>query len=248
MRRCTYRVVVAYDGAAFAGFAPTPGELTVWSAVREALIRVAPGFGKLAAAGRTDRGVSATGQVMSFISRDPVDPEVITRAIDEAVPGALAALEVRRVRDAFHAQFSARSRRYVYLHPDDGTVDVARIDRMLCALVGRRDFNAFARETPLGKKTDKRLDEARARRVYDGTGSTFVRFDLAGESFLRRQVRVIVATALREAASGGGDEVLVELAAGLDRRATALPAPAAGLYLVAVGYDPIPQLTRRPCP
>lgn len=238
MNRCTYRAEIAYDGTAFAGFAHVPGERTVWSVLREALVAILPGFGKLAAAGRTDRGVSATGQVISFVSRDPVECSVIMRTLDEAAPGALVALDVRRVAHKFHAQFSASARRYVYLCPDDGTVDVRRLDAMLRALVGRRDFNAFARETPLGKKTVKTLIEARARRAMGESGPV-LRFDFAGDAFLRRQVRVLVATALREAHASDDERVLVRLAEAGDRRATALPAPPEGLHLVKVGYEPV---------
>lgn len=233
MKRCTYRAQIAYDGSAFAGFMPVPGERTVWSVLRDALIEVVPAFLKMAAAGRTDRGVNAIGQMISFISRDPVELDVIREAIDRAAPDALAALEVRRASNSFHAQYSAVFRRYVYLHTDDGTTDVARIDRMLCALVGRRDFTAFARDTPLGKATTRTLIDARARRI----DARSIRFDFAAESFLRRQVRVLVATVLREAAQNSGDEILVELANSRDRRATAFPAPAEGLYLAKVGYD-----------
>lgn len=238
MQRSTYRLEIAYEGAAFASFAPVPGERTVWGVLRAALVKVAPGFGKLAAAGRTDRGVSATGQVVSFISRDPVDCAAIARAVDEAAPGALAALDVRRVAHQFHAQFSASARRYVYLHPDDARVDVARIDAMLCALLGRRDFNALARETPPGKRTEKTLVEARARRV-GGEAGPLIRFDVAGDAFLRRQVRVLVATAIREALAGADDGALLRLVETRDRRLTALPAPAEGLFLVRVGYEPV---------
>ena len=86
MKRHTYRVQIAYDGAAFAAFAPVPGERTVWSTLRSALQAVAPGFGRMAAGGRTDRGVSATGQVISFISRDPVECAAIARAMTSSVP------------------------------------------------------------------------------------------------------------------------------------------------------------------
>lgn len=241
MKRCTYRLEVAYDGTRFASFAPVPGELSVWTTVRDALISVVPGFSKLAAAGRTDKNVSAVGQIFSFISRDPVELEKIRTAIDEAAPDALAAIDLRRVSDSFHAQFTACARRYTYFHPDDGALDVARLDRMLCALLGRRDFNAYARETPFGKKTEKYLFDARARRIFDPHRETsFIRFDLAGEAFLRRQVRVIVATALREAANpSASDDILVELAELRDRRLTPHPAPAEGLFLVRVGYEPI---------
>ena len=113
---------------------------------------------------------------------------------------------------------------------------------MLGALVGRRDFAAFARDTPAGKKTTKTLFEASARRVL-ADATPLIRFDFAGDSFLRRQVRVMVATALREAAAGSDAECLLRIAERGDRRASALPARPEGLYLVKVGYAPV---ARRP--
>jgi len=236
MSRHTYRAVIAYDGTQFAGFAHVPGERTVWSVLQSALTSVVPGLGKLAAAGRTDRGVSAIGQVLSFHASEPVSVDAISRALHEAAPGQLAALDVRRCSSAFHAQYSARQRRYLYLLPDpDELLDVARMDRMLGALVGRRCFSAFARSTPYGKDTIKTLSEARVQRVMGGD----VRFDFMAESFLRKQVRVMVSTAVREASWGGDDDALLRIAAARDREATPHPAPAEGLVLVAVGYDPV---------
>lgn len=243
MKRFTYRVQVAYDGAAFKSFAHVPGEFTVWTTVREALIKVVPGFSKLAAAGRTDKNVHAVGQIFSFIARDSVEIDTIYDALDRAAPNVLAAVDVRRVSDSFHAQFSATYRRYLYLFPDDEqTIDAARVDRLLCPLVGKRDFNAYARETPADKKTIKTLFDARARRYFDGERN-YLRFDFAGDAFLRRQVRVMVATAVREARDNRGDNILLELAETNDRRETALPAPGDGLYLVKVGYDPVKKRT-----
>jgi tRNA U38,U39,U40 pseudouridine synthase TruA len=64
-----------------------------------------------------------------------------------------------------------------------------------------------------------------------------IRFDFVADAFLRRQVRVLVATAMREALSGADDEVLVEIARSGDRTRTARAAPAEGLTLARVGYD-----------
>jgi len=138
---------------------------------------------------------------------------------------------VRRVPNHFHASFSAIGRRYVYLHPED--VDVVRIDAMLRALVGVRCFSAFARDTPSGANTVRRLFAASASRALEG-----IRFDFHASGFLRRQVRVMVATALREALRESPTDVLVELAARGDRRATAPSAAAENLYLVGIDYLP----------
>lgn len=233
MERFTYRVTLAYHGPAFHGFARQPGLQTVESTVVACLEPLVPGLAGLSSGGRTDRGVSATGQVISFWSRVPLDPREIEQAIDQARPGELAALDVRWVPRCFHAQHSAVLRRYVYLLDDGGTFEVARLDRMLSALVGRRSFAAFSRDTPEGRSLERRLVVAGARR----TSAREVRFDFAADGFLRRQVRVLVSTALREAEAGAPDDVLVSIAASEDRAATALPAPAERLFLTRVEYD-----------
>lgn len=231
----TYRATIAYDGRAFGGYARQIDLDTVEAALLEALGLVLPAAPSIAVAGRTDRGVNATGQVVSFRASGRGLGAKIAEAIDRVRPGALACLEVREVDRRFHAQYSARARRYVYLHPDPGGLDLARLDRMLGALQGRRCFGAFARDTPPGQSTVRTLLEARARRVHREAQS-MLRFDLLADAFLRRMVRVLVATALREAAAGSAEDALVELAAAGDRRRTALPAPTEGLTLSRVVY------------
>lgn len=231
----TYRATIAYDGRPFGGYARQLGLDTVEAALLEALASVLPAAPTIAVAGRTDRGVSATGQVVSFRAGGRGLGPRLQDAIDRVRPGSLTCLEVREVDRRFHAQYSARARRYVYLHPDPGGIDLGRLDRMLEALQGRRCFGAFARDTPKGQSTVRSLLEARARAVRI-EGQRMIRFDLLADAFLRRMVRVLVATALREAAAGSADEVLVALAASGDRRTTALPAPAEGLTLIRVVY------------
>ncbi|MBK6684839.1 MAG: hypothetical protein IPG45_10225 [Deltaproteobacteria bacterium] len=230
----TYRATIAYEGRAFGGYARQLDLDTVEAALLEALGLVLPAAPTIAVAGRTDRGVSAIGQVVSFRAGGRGLGDRIQEAIDRVRPGSLTCLEVREVDRRFHAQFSARARRYVYLHPDTG-VDIARLDRMLGALQGRRCFGAFARDTPPGQSTVRSLREARARREQVD-GQAMIRFDLLADAFLRRMVRVLVATAIREAVAGAADEALVVLAAAGDRRGTALPAPAEGLTLSRVIY------------
>jgi len=239
MQRFNYRVTLAYRGDCFAGFARQPGLDTVEGALLEAIVPIAPDVKGLSVGGRTDKGVHALGQVVSFWSKAPCDPRAIEEAIDAVRPGAMAALEVRSVTRPFHAQHSASMRRYAYFL--ETSVDAGQLDRMLFALVGRRCFNAFARDTPKGQPTVRTLFEARARRIDDAT----VRIDLAGDGFLRRQVRVLVATAKSEVLGGAGEDALVKLAEQGDRALTAIPAAPEGLYLVRVGYHALMAISRR---
>ena len=135
---------------------------------------------------------------------------------------------------SFHAQFSAVARHYTYLLPDAET-DVAKVDRLIAALVGRRCFSAFARDTPPGKSTIRTLLRATAHRIRH-EGIETIRFDFSGAAFLRKQVRIMVSTAIREARANAPDDRLAELASAGDRSATAPPADPSGLYLVRITY------------
>ena len=247
MTRHTYRVEIAYDGTAFAGYQRQPGLQTVESALRDAVGPIVAGSMRLNVGGRTDRGVHATGQVISFTSDRPLALPLVREKIDGAHSGRLVATDVRPVPRWFHAGFSATLRRYVYLLAGDVETDAARVDRMLAGLTGRRCFTAFARDTPANRPTVRTLFEARARAVrHDGRPA--IRFDFAADGFLRRQIRVVVATARRQARQGANDDALVELAKRQDRRATEPAADANGLYLVKVGYaafEPRARSSRR---
>jgi tRNA pseudouridine38-40 synthase len=237
MQPRTFRFVLAYEGTGFWGFARQPDRRTIEGTLWQALQPMLPDLRKIVVGGRTDRGVHATGQVISLRTRCPVDSDRLGRCIDRAAPGEIACLHAERTRHGFHAQFWARSRSYTYLHPAERDAPRAgRLERLLQALVGTRDFFAFARDTPKGRSTVRRLEWVRVRSVLHD-GRPHLRFDLIGRSFLRHQVRVMVATALREAAAPEpSDDALLRLAETHDRTATEPPAPPGHLHLVKIVY------------
>lgn len=230
----TFRITIWYDGRRFAGFARQPDRRTVEGRLWEVLREPVPDLRRIVVGGRTDRGVHALGQVISFRTRTEVSAGAIAASVDRAAPGEIGCLEARRTVPGFHAQFWARARHYTYLWPRIGPHPPAdRLDRALGHLVGRHDFHAYARDTPKGKSTERRLLTARARDVRID-GRDFVRFDFSGESFLRHQVRVMVATALHEA--DAGPTRLLELLRSKDRTTTARPADPQHLYLSKIVY------------
>jgi tRNA pseudouridine(38-40) synthase len=235
--RHTYCAVLAYDGTAFWGYSRQPGLKTVEGCLHDAIAPLLPPHQRrlnLRVGGRTDRGVSAHGQVVSFTALERIDFADLARAIDTAAPNELAALHVSEQNKSFHAQFSAVARHYTYLLPDEDT-DVRKVDRLIAALIGRRDFTAFARDTPPDKSTLRTLFAATARRVRR-EDTEMIRFDFSGAAFLRRQVRIMVSTAIREARAGAPDDRLLEIAASLDRLASAPPCDPSGLTLVRITY------------
>ncbi|CAN0565853.1 unnamed protein product [Laminaria digitata] len=236
MRLPTYRLTLAYDGTQFAGYARQPGLQTVEGTLRRAIERLGSPPKALAVAGRTDRGVSAKGQVVSFRLPQLVPLAELEAAVDEQAPGALACLDARIVPRAFHAAFSAKARRYLYLAPNPDRLPPGQVQALLTPLLGRRCFSAFARDTRPGQSTVRTLREARVHSAcFDG--APVLAIHLLADAFLRKMVRVLVATALREASQPAPPDRLVQLAAGGDRRATAWPAPPEPLSLTRVLYD-----------
>ena len=235
----TYRVTLGYDGAQFHGYAIQPDVTTVERVLRRAL-RPFAGDRKLALAvgGRTDRGVHAVRQVVSFKLPRSMPTAELFLALNRCHPG-LWIDEVRAVPKWFHAHFCARARHYVYLAPDDGSACPIRMQRQLDALAGRRCFYAFARDTPGGQPTLRRLSVATVRPVTFN-GQSRLRFDFCADAFLRRMVRVLVSTTLATGRHDAPPDALVRLAERRDRRATGWPAPPEHLYLASVDYDPRP--------
>lgn len=232
-----FRITLAYDGSGFWGYAQQPGLRTLEGTLRAALAPVVPDLRRMVVGGRTDRGVHATGQVVSFQTRTHIRAEELAEAVDRAAPAELWCLEARRTVPGFHAQFWARGRRYLYLLPRGPDVPHPdRMEAMLSALVGTHDFHAYARDTPKGRSTVRRLEWARVRTVrIDGV--PHVRFDFGGQSFLRHQVRIMVATVLREAAEQDPrPEALKALLELRDRTQTEPPAPPGRLYLAKIVY------------
>ncbi|KAF6260937.1 hypothetical protein COO60DRAFT_1269072 [Scenedesmus sp. NREL 46B-D3] len=125
----------------------------------------------------------------------------------------------------------------------EADVEPARVDALLQQLQGRRlNYTAYARDTPRGKGCECTLHVARASLVRlpataSGQGVPCLCIELAGDRFLRRMVRVLVATAVREALLLQRGHAATGCAGGMDRQATAPPAPALGLCFAAVGYS-----------
>ncbi len=235
MKRATYRLALTYDGAQFAGFARQPGRITVESAVREGISALGVELKAFAVAGRTDRGVSAQDQVLSFRLAPPIATERVQQSINAQVPTGLLCTEVRVVPRSFHATFSAKARRYAYLWPNPDGLSPAKVQPMLTELIGRRCFSAFARDTKAGQSTVRTLKEARVEAGHVGCDPVLV-FHFMGDAFLRKMVRVLVATTIREALANAPAGRLVELAAQQDRRQTAWPAAPEPLRLTRVIY------------
>ena len=236
-----------YDGSAFSGFQRQRCAGSVQQALEEAASAVADEGVRVAAAGRTDAGVHATQQVVSFRTNAARSPDAWRRGVSSLTPASIGVVWAKCPGTAFHARFDALWRRYTYVFSDapappavgrslvawsrQRPLDVEAMHRAAQCLVGEHDFSAFRAAGCQSRSPWRRIHQARVRRWHG-----YVAVDVVANAFLLRMVRNI-AGALR--AVGAGELPLAAvrcLLAGRDRRLAPPTAPAAGLYLVAVGY------------
>ena len=229
---------VEYDGTDFSGYQVQPGRRTVQGEFEAVLTRLSGGSRvRVDAAGRTDAGVHATGQVIAFTLLRRIPARELARALDALLPADVAVHAVRRVDAGFLPRYAARYREYRYtvwngprsplrertaLGVRD-PLDVSAMAEAAQVLVGRHDFSGFggAHGQPI-----RTLQGIRVRR----RGRT-ITIDVIGDAFLRQMVRSIVAALLRV---GRGESVAEDVAAALgsQRRAFAgAVAPPQGLCL-----------------
>lgn len=243
-----YRLTIEYDGGPYRGFQAQAGLPSVQGAIEAAVLGFSGEAVRIHAAGRTDTGVHATGQVIHVDLTRDWRPEVVMNAINaHLVPQPVAVLDARVVADSWHARFSAQARRYQYRilnRPappalDRGKVwhvkkplDAGAMHDAAQALVGHHDFTTFRDMQCQAKSPLKTLDTAAVRREGE-----MVLLEFASRSFLHRQVRSMAGSIVEV---GIGRWTKADLAAALearDRRACGPVAPADGLYFTGVSYE-----------
>lgn len=242
-----YRLTLEYDGSGYNGFQAQTDQPTVQGAVEAAITAFCGETVRLAAAGRTDTGVHATGQVISFdLERDWPAKTVMNALNAHLVGEAISVLDCVSVDGDWHARFSATGRRYLYRilnRPGPPALDRGRVwhirkpldaDAMQVAaqsLVGLHDFTTFRDVNCQSKSPEKTLDLASVRRVGDEVHLVF-----EARSFLHRQVRSMTGT-LAEVGQGRWSDVdVADALTARDRAACGPVAPSTGLYLTGVSY------------
>ncbi|MFD1794761.1 tRNA pseudouridine(38-40) synthase TruA [Paracoccus aurantiacus] len=253
-----YAFRVEYDGAPFAGWQAQAGVPSVQGAIEAALGKLDPGFAdgaRIAAAGRTDAGVHASGQVFHADLIKEWQRFKLGEALNwHLKPDPVSVTAVVPVSNDFHARFSALERRYAFrlvarrapVVADRGRVwqvlkplDIDGMREAAQYLVGRHDFTTFRSTMCQSASPVKTLDEIRIEGLDYPAGQE-VRFHLRARSFLHNQVRSIVGT-LERVGAGAWEPGRVKAALeAADRAACGPVCPPQGLSLTGVGYDPDP--------
>jgi len=242
-----YRLTIEYDGGPFHGF-QAQGDLPSVQASLERAVNAFCGEAlRLQAAGRTDAGVHASGQVVHIDLEKAWDPAVVRDALNaHLVPEPIAVLDAAEADAGFHARFSATARRYLYRILDRKSppalergrvwhvkkrLDAEAMHRAGQILVGHHDFTTFRDIDCQAKSPMKTLDRLEAARVGEEVQLTF-----SARSFLHRQVRSMTGSL---AQVGLGKWSVDDLKAALearDRAACGPVAPPEGLCLTEVVY------------
>jgi tRNA pseudouridine38-40 synthase len=242
-----YRLTVEYDGGPYKGFQDQAGLPTVQAAIEAAIKGFCGETLRIHAAGRTDTGVHATGQVIHIDLEKDWKPEVVRNAINaHLAPQPIVILDAAQVGEDFHARFSAKERRYLYrilnrrAPPalDRGHVwhvkkplDAQAMHDAAQALVGHHDFTTFRDLQCQSKSPVKTLDVAEVERAGEEVHVIF-----AARSFLHRQVRSMVGTLAEVGAGRWTAQDVKDALEAKDRKACGPVAPADGLYLTGVDY------------
>jgi len=242
------KLIVEYEGTAYCGWQVQPNGPTVQAALEAAAQRMFGESTRMAAAGRTDAGVHALGQVVCFrLERAQVDVEEVRRGLDALTPDDIVVRDAAVVADDFDPRRSARRRTYVYRIWNEPApsvfwrrwswherrrLDVEAMSSAAAALLGEHDFTSF-------RAADCDAENP-VRRVYVsdlGANEGLITLTITATAFLRHMVRNIVGTL---AEVGLGQRPGAEMSALLARRDRTLAgatAPAKGLCLVRVDYD-----------
>ena len=252
MERRFYALRLLYDGGRFRGFQHQPGLPTVQDALEGAL-SAAGVRATLAVAGRTDAGVHALGQIVSFSARLELDPAALRARLNAGLPEGILCLDAWRMPASFHARSSAHSRRYVYLVgapppeplrpyawtlPDERAFpgvttppDPARVRAALAHAVGTHDFGGFARpgEQRGTVRTVTRAD------VVTADWAPLLALVFEGRGFLRAMVRNLVGTAVAAGVGVLEPDALRDLLLARARY-RGVRAPGWGLTLAGVTY------------
>lgn len=241
-----YKALVEYDGTAYYGFQrQIEAHPTIQGELEKAITHLTQQPINVIGAGRTDSGVHALGQVISFDLEWRHGVEALQRAINANLPADIAILQLNQALPTFHPRFDARRRSYAY-HIFNAAVrspvrrfqswhvrqslNVDKMNQAASILLGRHDFGTFG-QPPIGENRVRELFRAEWVRDRD-----LLIFYIEANAFLYRMVRSLVGSMKLVGDDSWTVEDFVAAFRSCDRSRSGTAAPPQGLYLVSVTY------------
>jgi len=247
----TIKLTLAYDGIDFAGWQIQPGRRTIQATLEETIEKITAVRPSTLASGRTDAGVHALGQVVSFRTESRLSAKVLQRALNAELPSSMAVLDAAEVHDSFHVIRDALRKSYRYVihngpvrdifssryawHYARGRLDADAMQRAAAPLVGTHDFRSFEtsgspRKTSIRTIHDLRIERGRGEREH------FITLEIEADGFLYNMARTIVGTLVNVGRGTQPESWPGEVLQAMDRRRAGQTAPPQGLFLVNVEY------------
>lgn len=237
-------LTIEYDGSAFVGWQMQPRGRTVQADIESALNRILQQDIRITAAGRTDTGVHATGQIAHFTTLSPMPPERMHRALNGVLHSDIVIREVQQVGDSFHARFDATAREYRYriLNRPSAlrrffawyvpyTLDVESIQKAGDALMGDHDFTSFSQAAAAQEGA-----RCNIKKLHWHMEGDELLLDIQANRFLHHMVRTIVGTSVEIGRGRWSVDKMQEVLDAHNRQSAGPNAPAHGLCLVRVSY------------
>jgi len=246
------KMILSYDGAEFSGWQVQPNTTTVQGTLASAIGRITGEKVLPQGSGRTDAGVHALAQVVTFVTESSVPTTNFVKALNDVLPTSVRVLEVIEVAPDFHARKSARAKtyryriyreaicppflaRYVWHYPYP--LDEEAMARAAARVEGEHDFTSFAAVDPERGREDEPISNVRKifSSHWERGGEEFV-YTVRGSGFLHHMVRNLVGTFILVGKGTLSAEDVTRILEARNRSAAGATAPASGLYLVGVEY------------
>ena len=242
-----YKLTLCYDGTRYRGWqrqGNTPN--TIQEKVESALSKILAQPVETAASGRTDAGVHARAQVVSFRAKTDRAPEEILKELRAALPADIGAVSLSEAAPRFHARLNAKGKTYVYRVwnsnlpdvferryrvPEPRALDLDAMRKAASALCGEHDFTSFCSDKRMKKSPVRRVDAIDVERLGDEVRLTFT-----GSGFLWNMVRILAGTLLEVGLGEREADAMQAVLDARDRTAAGKTAPANGLILWEVFY------------
>jgi len=252
----SFRVTLAYDGTDFVGWQRQAAGASVQGVLEDAARALDERDVTIVAAGRTDAGVHALGQVAAFTLVRPITSDAVVRALNARLPETVRVLDAAEVAPSFHPQFDARAKTYRYriwnadaMNPCErryawhvpGRLDVDRMRAAARLVEGEHDFAAFQGTGSDVATTVRTITSSSVRTTATEMAGphTLICYEVTGSGFLRHMVRAIVGSLVEVGRGRQPPEWIAHVVASHDRAAAGQTAPARGLFLVRVDYGTV---------
>jgi tRNA pseudouridine38-40 synthase len=239
------KLTLEYDGTNFCGWQYQPDQRSVQGELESALARLTCETIPVTAAGRTDSGVHALGQVVNFHTTSTLPLATFVRGTNALLPCDVRVRRSEEVADSFNARYDATSRLYRYrivLRPCAVgrqyvwylplQLDLRAMQEAVTSLVGQHDFVSFCQSGADLQHHRCHVHEAEWRQVDDE-----IFFQIRANRFVHNMVRIIVGTCVEVGRGALAPGAMAGILAARDRRAAGRTAPAQGLFLVQIFYD-----------